>query len=438
MSYKNLVGESITLNNKQITLTNYITCGGNSVVYECLYNNNKYIMKIFKGNKKKRYKRFKSEIDKINEINNKIANFTPKFITRFFPKFSNFDKLKIKKSPFYIIEKGEAYHFEKLTFKQKINNILEICEAVKQMHREGIIHKDIKPDNVIRYNGRLTLIDFGTASVPGIKTFDDDEPMGSRGTIAPEMINNAKSLENYKYEYADIYSLGKTMWIILTNEKRADKFTKYESSNINSKINLDNVPEGIIMLIEYILNQATQENFFKRITLDKMIYLLKFIAFQMINDEGKCNEIKFECLMKKIYNSQYDQIVINQKEKILEFIMNNISKIGIKLNLKENNIDLCDSIYDSCFEIKHNNNYFNFEANKIKFIFKIQKIKILENEIIIKTDKNEDILNIKKFSQIIDFERKTILNNSLLDKDKTIYLDCDICLTSNSNILTMN
>lgn len=442
MSYKDYIGEKTSLNGVEIILTNYIACGGNSVVFECQYKSNKYIIKFFKGHKRRRYERFRLEVDKIKKINKEIEEYTPNIIDSFFPKFRDFSSLEVQSSPFYMMEQGEKYNFANLIFKQKLYDILEICERLKQMHKVGIKHRDIKPDNIIIYQGGLTFIDFGTSSVPNIKTFNDEEPMGSRGTIAPEMVNNTHKLEGYKYEYADIYSLGKTIWIIFSNDKRADKFTTYESSNINSKLNLDSVPEGIIMLLEYIINKATQENYFKRITLEKIIELLRIIIFEMMNNQEKCNDVKFECLMEKINISQYDEIVIATQEKILKFIQKNIYEIGTQLDLIEDGKELCNSIYNSRFEIKYSNNgYFNFEANKIKFIFKIKEIKIVKEQIIIKAEKNNDLLEeneIKKFSHLSSFERKTILTNPLHQKGETICLDCDICLKVKSDILRSN
>ncbi len=442
MYYKKYTGKKIILNDSEIILTKYIACGGNSVVFECNYKGNKNIIKFFKGEKRKRYERFKLEVDKIKQINKEIEEYTPKIIDSFFPKFRDFSSFKVQSSPFYIMEQGEKYDFENLTFKQKLYDILAMCERVKQLHEIDIKHRDIKPDNIIIYQGKLTFIDFGTCSVPNIKTFYDEEPMGSRGTIAPEMVDNTHKLEGYKYEYADIYSLGKTIWIILNNDKRADKFTTYESSNINSKLNLDSVPEGVIMLIEYIINKATQENYFKRITLEKVIDLLRFIILEMMNNQEKCNDVKFECLMERMYISKYDKIVIATQEKILKFVQENICEIGIRLDLKEEGKELCDSIYNSRFEIKYSNDeYFNFEANKIKFIFKIKEIKIVKEQIIISADKNNSLLEeneAKNFSQLSSFEKKTILTNPLHQKGETICLDCDICLKVKSNILRTN
>ena len=72
MSYKDYIGEKTSLNGVEIILTNYIACGGNSVVFECQYKSNKYIIKFFKGHKRRRYERFRLEVDKIKQINKEI------------------------------------------------------------------------------------------------------------------------------------------------------------------------------------------------------------------------------------------------------------------------------------------------------------------------------------------------------------------------------
>ena len=230
--------EKLLLDGKSIELRGIVASGGNSIVYRCKYLNRHYIIKFFKGRNKKRYERFKLEVSKVNYLNDNIQDYAPKIIGYHFPKynFRIFAKFNTLTAPFYIMEEGSKYIYEELNFEQKLTDIIEICNKLIKMHGLNVYHRDIKPENIIRYKDKLTYIDYGTACVPNIETIDDREPMGSRGTIAPEMINHAYGLSGYKYEYADIYSLGKTMWIILTNDRNAHKFTTYESNNINSKI----------------------------------------------------------------------------------------------------------------------------------------------------------------------------------------------------------
>ncbi len=65
---------------------------------------------------------------------------------------------------------------------------IALARAAGALHRAGIIHRDIKPDNVIlEGGGRLKLIDLGVVRVPGLEDFPADAIPGTKAYMAPEM-----------------------------------------------------------------------------------------------------------------------------------------------------------------------------------------------------------------------------------------------------------
>lgn len=94
---------------------------------------------------------------------------------------------------------------------------LGICttEALKEAHKKGIVHRDIKPDNIMVTNeGNIKLADLGIA-----KQLGDDYGTTMAGTtigtpfyIAPEQAMDSSTVD----ERCDIYSLGATMYHLLT------------------------------------------------------------------------------------------------------------------------------------------------------------------------------------------------------------------------------
>lgn len=423
----------ISYNDEEIVIKSSLDKGGNSKVFICNYRGKSYVIKFFKG-KKKRYKRFQQEVEKIREINKKIASFTPNVIASKIPKAykqkgPSKGNIDFNNTPFYIMEQGKKYDYSGKSFPNKLNDILEICMSLKQLHNNDIQHRDIKPDNIVNYNGRLTFIDFGTAKVPGIKTVDESEFMGSRGTMAPEMISHAKDLSGYRYEYADIYSLGKTIWIILTEDRRADKFTTYEYTNVYSNINIPNVNEGIILILEQIIHKSTLENYIDRISLDEIIEKIKYIKNVLLHNTEKCNFIKYEYLLKSIHDPRFDAIVIKDLDKQLKFI-DKIQNVGVNVRLQKGNLS-CISKIISNFRISYKENtYYSLESNEIKFIFQIEFIVIKKDEVIIynKKDISPELEPITPLSTISNIAFQTILSNPTEDIENKIYLDCEISL----------
>jgi serine/threonine protein phosphatase PrpC len=94
------------------------------------------------------------------------------------------------------------------------NVAIRLARAVAALHRDGIIHRDIKPDNVIlEVGGSLKLIDLGVVRVRGLEDAAPEEIPGTRAYVAPEML--AGEAGN---EATDIYALGVTLFRAFTGE----------------------------------------------------------------------------------------------------------------------------------------------------------------------------------------------------------------------------
>ncbi len=89
---------------------------------------------------------------------------------------------------------------------------IRLARAAAALHRKGIIHRDIKPDNVIlEGDGSLKLIDLGVVRVPGLEDAPPEEVPGTRAYMAPEMLAGEPG-----NEATDVYALGVTMFNAFT------------------------------------------------------------------------------------------------------------------------------------------------------------------------------------------------------------------------------
>ncbi len=101
-----------------------------------------------------------------------------------------------------------------MNWRQALNFSMKICSALTDAHRNGIIHRDIKPHNVIiTPSGACKVTDFGIACISNINETRkvDEGILGSIHYISPE---HAKGV--IPDERSDIYSLGVTMYEMLT------------------------------------------------------------------------------------------------------------------------------------------------------------------------------------------------------------------------------
>ena len=90
--------------------------------------------------------------------------------------------------------------------------IVEICSAMQYAHRQGIIHRDINPTNIIvKRDDRLKLLDFGLACPTGT---DDMHMGGALPYLAPELLYGEPANQR-----SDIYALGITAYEMLTGAR---------------------------------------------------------------------------------------------------------------------------------------------------------------------------------------------------------------------------
>ena len=76
----------------------------------------------------------------------------------------------------------------RLALGEGIDIATKLARAVATLHRAGIIHRDIKPDNVVLSKaGGLRLIDLGVARVPQVEDFPEQDIPGTPSYMAPEL-----------------------------------------------------------------------------------------------------------------------------------------------------------------------------------------------------------------------------------------------------------
>lgn len=103
---------------------------------------------------------------------------------------------------------------------QKISFLKQICEGLDHLHKQNIVHRDVKPHNCLVLKDLCTkqvsvkLTDFGSSST--LKgDYGSLTLVGTPGYIAPELILGKKILNP---KMLDMYSFGITMWSIFKEE----------------------------------------------------------------------------------------------------------------------------------------------------------------------------------------------------------------------------
>ena len=101
-----------------------------------------------------------------------------------------------------------------------VNIAIRMSEILGEIHQRNIIHKDIKPHNIV-YNtesGKLEIIDFGSASLLSRETANINMANSMEGTLAfisPEQTGRMNRMVDYR---TDFYSLGVTFYRLVTGK----------------------------------------------------------------------------------------------------------------------------------------------------------------------------------------------------------------------------
>ncbi len=101
--------------------------------------------------------------------------------------------------------------------ERAIKLTIEICDALDYIHRNGIVHRDMKPENImVDADDHIKLIDFGIAGQEGAKrlTFAKfSQVMGTPDYIAPEQVKGKRGDGR-----SDLYALGVMLYEMLSGK----------------------------------------------------------------------------------------------------------------------------------------------------------------------------------------------------------------------------
>ena len=202
----NILGERIL--DKLFSVIRHIGSGGMSDIYLVKDSNEKiYAAKFIKAEvvKNGRRKRFEREIRALLRFQNHpyiLSAVTygkfldrPVIITEFAEGGSLYSRINLRNLSFY----------------QALTYMAHACEGLHELHKEGFIHRDVKPHNLLIVNNIGKLSDFGL-----IKELNVDVSSSFTGSIkgtvnyiSPEMANPSDKEIDW---CTDIYSLGVTMF----------------------------------------------------------------------------------------------------------------------------------------------------------------------------------------------------------------------------------
>lgn len=146
-----------------------------------------------------------------------------------------------------------------LNWRETLHFSMQIAKALEHAHSRGIVHRDIKPHNImILKDGSIKVADFGIARVGSAQNTLTREALGSVHYISPEQAKGAR-VDNR----SDLYSLGVVMYEMLTGRTPYDGETPVSVAiqhiNGNARRPSELMP-GVPLGLEQIVMRAMSAN----------------------------------------------------------------------------------------------------------------------------------------------------------------------------------
>lgn len=160
----------------------------------------------------------------------------------------------------YIREKG------RLPAHEAVNIARQIADALEQAHKAGVVHRDIKPQNILfSHEGKVKVTDFGIAIAgDGVTVTVGDEIIGSVQYIAPEQARGGLAGKQ-----SDLYSLGIVLYEMVTGKVPFDgespvavAMKHIQEQIVPPKQLVPDLPESL----EHIILKAVQKDSAERYT----------------------------------------------------------------------------------------------------------------------------------------------------------------------------
>lgn len=194
-----------------------------------------------------------------------------------------------------------------LLTEEAIDIMIQLTSATAEAHRRGIIHRDIKPQNVIvKSDGSIKMLDFGIALAKGsMQLTQANNVMGSVHYLAPELAKGQSASPQ-----SDIYALGICLFEMLTGDVpfKADQAVQVALMHMHNDMpEVRSINPQIPQSVENIVIRATAKDPDKRYT--------------------SCNEMLEDlrtCLRPERKNEA--KLLLNENTRLVETIKGNKKK----------------------------------------------------------------------------------------------------------------
>ncbi|HEX4561441.1 MAG TPA: protein kinase [Gemmatimonadales bacterium] len=149
-----------------------------------------------------------------------------------------------------------------LPINEAVRIASEVADALDYAHRRGVIHRDVKPENILLHEGRVLVADFGIAlsvDTAGGRLTETGMAVGTPGYMSPEQAMGERELT----ARTDVYALGAVLYEMLTG---AMPFTGSSSRAIVARLLTEpplppsRLRAGVLASLDSVVLKALQKD----------------------------------------------------------------------------------------------------------------------------------------------------------------------------------
>jgi eukaryotic-like serine/threonine-protein kinase len=304
---------------------------GFGTIYEVEEGNTKKILKILHNTHPKAIELFQQEADVLSRLQHpgipKVEN-DGYFI--YFPRNSQtplhslvMEKIEGMNLEEYIIEKQLQAIHERTAIKW----LRQLTEILHSIHQQQYFHRDIKPPNImLKPDGKLALIDFGTArevTQTFMQKLEGQQVTGiiSAGYTPPEQMNGKAVPQS------DFFALGRTFVYLLTGNHPSHFSEDSRTGELLWRDSAKDISPKLADLINYLMApfpgnrpQDTQEILQKIAGLNPKLHTSQQVVNNPLPNVGQVNQVVTPVAGKKIglFNSEHHILF---RKRILAYII---------------------------------------------------------------------------------------------------------------------
>ncbi len=384
--------EYIKVWNKKYSLIENVPLGGggNAKVYKVRNqnNNNIYALKVLTKKKREPKLRFIDEIKIMLQCKD-ISGVLP-ILDYSYRKYQYV--MPIAQPITDVLHKDDSDTKEFIA--TVVSAFIQLSQTLSELHQKNIAHRDIKPANLYYYDNCFCFGDFGLVEFPESNNAltRSDKALGAIFTMAPEMKRDPKHSDGKK---ADVYSLAKTLWIILSGEEKGFEGVYNFNDKQHGLRFIDKFQMIHLVELEDLLQKSTNNSPEERPTIQQFKSALEnYIS--ILDDDDLSQKSDWEFLNKYLFPFGQESAVWRNLDKIIE-VLNIVgtspaynhmllsTKGGLDFKKAEKaNEDGCIYVYDTLgicylckpkcliyesFAEKYTWNYFLLELEELEPIF---------------------------------------------------------------------